>query len=237
MRGEPVRVRGHDKSVTIAFNLDHPAHLDEVTEVEEDADDDDAEENNAQPATKAVLEAIKSKTFVVGSKAVFADKRWVKVADVFSKTDTQILKTIGINSDHKDWDRYSERLAAVRAIQSYEFVMHVLERSRVYDEVAEIFVRVNSRGTKLRSSDLALAQITAKWQGVLDVLEDYLDHCESLISNLRLAFRSGPWWYSLLGRAASRVWPASARPDSRRRGRRRKKDLTLLSTFSATTGT
>jgi hypothetical protein len=178
MRGEPVRVRGHDRSVTIAFNLDHPAHLDEVTEVEEDGDQDDVDEDNAQPATKAVLEAIKSKTFVVGSKAVFADKRWVKVADVFSKTDTQILKTIGINSDHKDWDRYSERLAAVRAIQSYEFVMHVLERSRAYDEVAEIFVRVNSRGTKLRSSDLALAQITAKWQGVLDVLEDYLDHCE-----------------------------------------------------------
>ena len=46
MRGEPVRVRGHDRSVTIAFNLDHPAHLDEVTEVEEDGDQDDVDEDN-----------------------------------------------------------------------------------------------------------------------------------------------------------------------------------------------
>jgi hypothetical protein len=40
--------------------------------------------------------------------------------------------------------------------------MDVLERSLSYDEVTEIFVRVNSLGAKLRSSDLALAQITAK---------------------------------------------------------------------------
>ena len=33
-----------------------------------------------------------------------------------------------------------------------------------YEEVTEIFVRVNSSGTKLKGSDLALAQITAKWQ-------------------------------------------------------------------------
>ena len=45
--------------------------------------------------------------------------------------------------------------------------MDVLERELSYDEVTEIFVRVNSLGAKLRSSDLALAQITAKWRGAL----------------------------------------------------------------------
>src|SRR5690606_23549064 len=37
----------------------------------------------------------------------------------------------------------------------------------------EIFVRVNSAGVKLRSSDLALAQITAKWNNSLHIFESY----------------------------------------------------------------
>jgi hypothetical protein len=40
-----------------------------------------------------------------------------------------------------------------------------------YDEVTGIFVRVNSLGAKLRSSDLALAQITAKWHNSLSTFE------------------------------------------------------------------
>jgi hypothetical protein len=55
--------------------------------------------------------------------------------------------------------------------------MDVLERSLTYDEVTEIFVRVNSLGAKLRSSDLALAQITAKWRGALGVFQDFERRC------------------------------------------------------------
>jgi hypothetical protein len=51
--------------------------------------------------------------------------------------------------------------------------MDVLERTLSYDEVTEIFVRVNSLGAKLRSSDLALAQITAKWRGALKVFQAF----------------------------------------------------------------
>ena len=42
-----------------------------------------------------------------------------------------------------------------------------------YEEVTEIFVRVNRRGVKLRSSDLAMAQITARWRGSLDLFTSY----------------------------------------------------------------
>ena len=49
--------------------------------------------------------------------------------------------------------------------------MDVLERHLSYDEVTEIFVRVNSLGAKLRSSDLALAQITATWRNSLAVFQ------------------------------------------------------------------
>ncbi len=55
--------------------------------------------------------------------------------------------------------------------------MDILERTLSYDEVTEIFVRVNSLGAKLRSSDLALAQITAKWRGALKTFQGFQEEC------------------------------------------------------------
>jgi hypothetical protein len=48
-----------------------------------------------------------------------------------------------------------------------------LGRDLSYEEVTEVFVRVNSLGAKLRSSDLAVAQITARWRGALAEFEAY----------------------------------------------------------------
>jgi hypothetical protein len=50
--------------------------------------------------------------------------------------------------------------------------MDVLEPNLSYEEVTEIFVRVNSLGAKLRGSDLALAQITARWRDSLRIFEE-----------------------------------------------------------------
>ena len=58
--------------------------------------------------------------------------------------------------------------------------MHVVDRDLSYEEVADIFVRVNSLGMKLRGSDLAMAQITARWQGALDEFETFADECEKV---------------------------------------------------------
>lgn len=55
---------------------------------------------------------------------------------------------------------------------------HVLERQMSYEEVTEIFVRVNSLGAKLKSSDLALAQITSRWQNLLHEFEEFQEECE-----------------------------------------------------------
>src|SRR5262249_49367511 len=54
----------------------------------------------------------------------------------------------------------------------------VLPRELSYEEVAEVFVRVNSLGIKLRGSDLALALITAKWANSLKLFEEFIAECE-----------------------------------------------------------
>ena len=65
--------------------------------------------------------------------------------------------------------------------------MDILERALSYDEVTEIFVRVNSLGAKLRSSDLALAQITAKWRGALKTFQAFQEQCGKAGFSLDLA--------------------------------------------------
>jgi hypothetical protein len=61
-----------------------------------------------------------------------------------------------------------------------------VERTLSYDEVTEIFVRVNSLGAKLRSSDLALAQITAKWRGALKTFQAFQEQCAKVGFDLDL---------------------------------------------------
>jgi hypothetical protein len=103
----------------------------------------------------------------------------VKVSEVFkTDSDAPFLQQAGVTGfDDARYQKYSQRLARLRGIRKYVYRMDVLERSLSYDEVTEIFVRVNSLGAKLRSSDLALAQITAKWRGSLEIFQAYQADC------------------------------------------------------------
>jgi hypothetical protein len=97
------------------------------------------------------------------------------------------LERAGVSSfDDPRYDQYSRRLARLRGIRRYAYRMDVFERKLSYDEVTEIFVRVNSLGAKLRSSDLALAQITAKWRHSLQIFQDFHGECAKLGFDLDL---------------------------------------------------
>ncbi len=191
LRGEPVRVRGRRKPIEILFNLEHPDGLWEFTEVDADqesilesndeGDEIDADdEDDAQREELNLQERINKLTFVVSSKSLAALPNWVPVSEVFrSDSDSQFLKRAGVTGfEDPRYERYSARLQRLRSIRNYPYVMQVLERDLGYEEVAEIFVRVNSLGVKLRGSDLALAQITARWRDLLTQLEAYQEECE-----------------------------------------------------------
>jgi hypothetical protein len=175
IRGEPVMVRGRKKPLELLFNLEHPEHLAVVTEVNEEADDDDEspDDEDTDSSDDELQERFNKMVFVVATKKLEQLPQWVRVTDVFKSTsDSDFLKQAGVTSfDDPRYDKYSKRLARLRGIRGYVYRIDVLERSLSYDEVTEIFVRVNSLGAKLRSSDLALAQITAKWPGALKTFQ------------------------------------------------------------------
>jgi Protein of unknown function DUF262 len=147
VRGEPVVVRGRKRAIDILFNLDHPDGPPiEVMEVDENSEDGDDLEPDASEGEQNIQERLKQRTFVVASSALLADPRWVKVSEIFKcdRTDSQILRPLVNSFDDPLFDKYSKRLQAVRKIRDYPYVMHVLDKNLSYEEVAEIFVRVNS---------------------------------------------------------------------------------------------
>jgi hypothetical protein len=182
IRGESVKVRGRKKAIELLFNLDHPDHLAVVTEVDEeggDEEDDDLTDDEADSSEDELQKRFDRMTFVVTTRKLEQLSQWVKVTEVFkTDSDAGFLKHAGVSSfDDPNYERYSQRLARLRGIRKYAYRMDVLERRLSYDEVTEIFVRVNSLGAKLRSSDLALAQITAKWRNSLKTFEAFQQQC------------------------------------------------------------
>lgn len=186
IRGEPVSVRGRRRPIDLLFNLEHPDQLAVVTEVEENGgDEEDFDEDGeligdeTDSTEDELLKRFNKMTFVVATRKLEQLPQWVKVSDVFkTDNDAPFLKRAGISGfDDPRYEKYSQRLARLRGIRKYVYRMDVLERTLSYDEVTEIFVRVNSLGAKLRSSDLALAQITAKWRHSLQTFQDFQKAC------------------------------------------------------------
>lgn len=188
IRGEPVKVRGRVRPIELLFNLEHPERQEIVTEVDEDAEDDAPETDEADSTEDELQKRFERMTFVVSTNKLAALPQWVKVSEVFkSESDTVFLKRAGVsNFDDPRYEKYTQRLAQLRRIRKYVYRMDVLERSLTYEEVTEIFVRVNSLGAKLRSSDLALAQITARWRHSLEIFQEFQRECAKLGFDLDL---------------------------------------------------
>jgi hypothetical protein len=187
LNGEPIQVRNRKRPIDILFNLDHPEGPPvDVVEVQSDetpsvlADDEVSDEEEDDDGEQGLQEKLSQRTFVVASRNLLSQANWVSVSEVFRNTnDTEILKKAGIKSfEDPRFQKYSDRLKKLRSMKQYHYVVHVLERAMSYEEVTEIFVRVNSLGAKLRSSDLALAQMTSRWPNLLKQLEAFQEECE-----------------------------------------------------------
>jgi uncharacterized protein with ParB-like and HNH nuclease domain len=172
LRGEPVIVRGRRRPIDILFNLEHPDNP--LTSLYPDEDDEDEFESDEFEASEdSINEAVQQMTFVVASSKLASSPNWIRVSDAFKdNSDKNFLSKAGVTSfEDPRYDKYSERLKRLRSIKDYVYRMDVLESNLSYEEVTEIFVRVNSLGAKLRGSDLALAQITARWRNSLRILK------------------------------------------------------------------
>ena len=183
IRGEPIQVSDRAKPIDIMFNLEHPEKNIFITD--DDKETIDATKEQKKQEKQKRLERM---TFALKSKKLEQLPHWVSVTDIFKSIGNRgfLKKACAENSDDSLYDKYENRLNNLRKIKDYPYGVQVLEREKDYEEVTEIFVRVNSLGTQLKGSDLALAQITAKWKGSLSQFEEYQKTCKNAGFNLEL---------------------------------------------------
>ena len=166
--GAPVKTRKNrdvrDEKIEVCFNVNHPDVLDDSDTVGEDLDDENQDDEH-------VIFKIKNQTV--------ADKpHWIDVTRLFEIGPVEVLAEKGIEPSDPDYRKYMKRLYSLYNKRStYRYTVQTLGIDRSYAEVADIFVRINSQGSKLRKSDLALAQVTSRWKGSMELFTALAEEC------------------------------------------------------------
>jgi hypothetical protein len=141
-----------------------------------------------------VIFNLETEQFQLYLRRLSADPRWVSVRRVINGElhDLDILQRMEDAGLIKRGDSRSktflDRLQHLRRIGEYKFPIEIF-RSDDYEQVTELFVRINSSGTRLRAAELVLAQLALRLPGALvekfeDAAEEYEDVGYNLDSRL-----------------------------------------------------
>jgi hypothetical protein len=120
---------------------------------------------------------IERERFQNQSATTKSDPTWIKVVEILDPTTsvakiTRRVRRAGCKLDEVEIER---RLARIRSLRERTFQVETL-RGFTYEQIAEIFVRVNSAGRHLGRADLAMSTLSAKWPGVLDKFQREASH-------------------------------------------------------------
>lgn len=125
---------------------------------------------------------VDTEKFQIESAAIRKDARWIPVHSLLTGAGDE--DEVAEDPEDALVEKFPDlprkviraRLARIKAIGSYEYYLEILQ-DLPYEEVTQIFVRVNSRGRALRATDLALATLSARWAGVIEKFEKEAARC------------------------------------------------------------
>ncbi|GLW07650.1 hypothetical protein Misp01_27800 [Microtetraspora sp. NBRC 13810] len=147
---------------------------------------------------------VETEDFQNQSAATVKDARWLKVSEVLRPGARQfpVITRLSAALPGLDPDLIGERVSRLAAIRDRAFHLEILTGFS-YEEIAQIFVRINS-GRPLKTGDLALATLSARWPGVVDKLEAEADHwARRNFGDLDVAFLTRALTGTVLGRGLS----------------------------------
>lgn len=105
-----------------------------------------------------------TKRFAVQDASHLKDKKWIPDISVIFRTD---FKQRAFENDYSsanenvDLDELSETLLKLKGIANRQIGVIELDHSLDIDEVTEIFIRINSRGTPLSQDDFVMSKMAA----------------------------------------------------------------------------
>lgn len=143
---------------------------------------------------------------------------WISLTKLFTQGVLAIWIDLKLNTSDPEARFMHERLNRLENIRKYSYRVNMLDQLS-YEEVTDIFVRINSGGTTLGSADLALAQVSSRWRGITQEFEAYQMHARKQ----ELELDSG-----LLLRAMSLLLTGQSRLNLLFRGDRRQVTVEVL---------
>ena len=127
---------------------------------------------------------IEEESFQIYSRKLKANPLWISVKDVINEGAVKVWRKLksqldshSLQIDESKLDEYLDRLSALEKIKEYRYPVMIIHTDD-YEEITESFIRVNSRGTRLKEAELAMAQLAFHWPGALvkkfeGALDDY----------------------------------------------------------------
>ena len=173
INGNPIQIRKGGKIkeefVDTYFNINHPETVKryggDIEENDDELDDDEEEEEDEEESF-----------FQLKNKKILNKPNWIPVRKLFKDGFSEIIN--GLDKTDANFGKYVNRLNKLYGKKdSYLYPVVILPKNMDYEEVTDVFVRVNSSGARLSQSDLALAQITSRWKGSLKIFEEFENYC------------------------------------------------------------
>lgn len=113
--------------------------------------------------------------FLTTSEFEKAPRNWFKVKDIF-KYDEKSISKAKERCDNERARKNIDTLYAILTADKEDCPLHFYEIDEAdYDDVLNIFVRVNSSGTPLSKSDLLFSTIVSYWKGGREEIEKLIN--------------------------------------------------------------
>lgn len=137
------------------------------------------------PKHDRILFNIMDEVFEPYSPRSSADPRWIDVTEILTDqvTELDVLERLKqahvIDRDNRETrNQIHNRLKTLGAIREYQYPIEIVREDDL-ETVTEVFIRVNSGGTRLREAELALARLAWKLPGtIVGPFEDMENACE-----------------------------------------------------------
>lgn len=120
-----------------------------------------------------------SEKFEVATAFYRPQSGWISVTKLFTQGLLPVFNELKLDYSSDEAQQALANLSRLDGIKSYRYRVTVLE-GLTYSEVTNIFLRINSGGTRLGNADLALAQISSRWREVSQALDAFQRRAKSL---------------------------------------------------------
>lgn len=120
-----------------------------------------------------------TKRFEVQDASHLKDKKWIPDISVLFKADFKqraFENQYATLNEGVDLDEVSEELSKLKAIANRQIGVIELDHTLDIDEVTEIFIRINSKGTALSQSDFVMSKMAADTVHDGNVLRKVVDY-------------------------------------------------------------